>query len=283
MTNAKNGSPPAELSGALTLVLDQAAGSLRVSDGAGRNEVVGLSLLADAASLVAAARAAGNLVRLFLPDVVGAAATESATSILPVDEAQPLPAPDRLPPPTSPDESFVAADRVYREAAINLGYRALPHAALARRDGEPRNWLFAALIGPRELLERLDAVPYDLSRRPDGSWSLLAALLAPEVKHAVTLDIDVQRLAFDVARDDAYIVAAPGLRIPTWSLALAGSLVRLGPCSDRNAWRGGHRRIRHPRLTRARGCSRTGSRAHATPYAAGRRRGMARRVSVAAT
>ena len=52
-----------------------------------------------------------------------------------------------LPPPTSPDESFVAADRVYREA----GYQPGLLGAAARRargaNGEPRNWLFAALIG----------------------------------------------------------------------------------------------------------------------------------------
>src|SRR5688500_1606886 len=113
---------------ALTLVLDQASGSLRLSEKETR--VVGVSLLPDAAALLAEAESTGQTVRLLIPGP-DASMAEGLGELLPVESASVAGLPEDLPPPSVREEVFVSADPVYREAAAALGYHPLPHPAMA--------------------------------------------------------------------------------------------------------------------------------------------------------
>ena len=193
--------------GALTLVLDQASGSLRLTDSEDRPRLVGVTLLPDAAALVAEAESAKRRVRLLVPgDEVDADTIAELREHLPIEEAVALADPEQMPPPTVPGEPFVGADTVYREVAAALGYRPIPHPAMARGKSDPAAWLFAAVLGTRELFERIAIVPYDLERRADASWRLLGAIQPAEARRAEELGLRVQRLAVDVGLDDVFLV-----------------------------------------------------------------------------
>ena len=192
-----------ERASALTLVLDQASGSLRLSEKEDR--VVGVSLLPDAAALLTDAERTGQTVRLLLPGSQAAMA-EGLGELLPIEAAWAAGLPEDLPPPLVRDEVFVSADPVYREAAAALGYRPLPHPAMARSGADALAWRYAALLGPRELFERIEVVPYDLERRTDGEWRLLGAIRLTEARRAESLGLRVQRLDADVGLDDLFLV-----------------------------------------------------------------------------
>jgi len=196
-----------ERGSALTLVLDQASGSLRLTDSEDRPRLVGVTLLPDAAALLAEAESAKRRVRLLVPgDEADADTIAEIREHLPVEEAVPLADLEQLPPPTVPGEAFVGVDAVHREAAAGLGYRPLPHPAMARGDSDPAAWLFAAVLGPRELFERITVVPYDLERRADATWRLLGAIQPAEARRAEELGLRLQRLAVDVGLDDVFLV-----------------------------------------------------------------------------
>jgi Peptidase family M28 len=198
-----------ERQGALTLVLDQASGFLRLTDPEERPRLVGATLLPDAAALLAEAESARRSVRLLVPDPrAEAGAIAELTEHLPIAEALPITDPGELPPPRVEHETFVSADAGYRQAAAGLGYRPVPHPAMAREGTDPEAWLFAALVGPRELFERIAVVPYDLERSADGTWRLLGAIQRAEVRRAEELGLRVQRLAVDIATDDLFLVPA---------------------------------------------------------------------------
>lgn len=188
---------------ALTLVLDQASGSLRLSEK--ENRVVGVSLLPDAAALLADAESAGQAVRLLLPGADGSMA-EGLSDLLPVETASTVGLPEDLPPPSAREEVFVSADPVYRDAAAALGYRPLPHPAMARAGADASAWMYVALLGPRELFERIEVVPYDIERREQGEGRLLGAIRLTEARRAESLGLRVQRLDADVGLDDLFLV-----------------------------------------------------------------------------
>lgn len=191
---------------ALTLVLDQASGSLRLTESKGRPRVVGVSLLPDAATLIAEAASAGRPLRLLVPGEGEQLLASGLDQLLPVESFGPLPTPEELAPPSTRDEIFVCADAVYREAAAAAGYHPLPHPVMARDDADPARWLFAAFIGARELFERIDVVPFDLERRSDGEWRLLGAIQPAGARRAEALGLRVQRLEVDVGMDDAFLL-----------------------------------------------------------------------------
>ena len=191
---------------AVTLVLDQASGSLRLTESDGRPRLVGVSLLPHAAALIAEAGSTGRPIRLLVAGEDERLLDADAKELLPVEEFGRLPVPEELPPPSTSREVFVCADAVYREAAAALGYRPLPHPAMARGDADASGWLFAAFIGERELFERIDVIPYDLERRPAGDWRLLGAIQAAAARRAEALGLQVQRLDLDVGLDDAFLL-----------------------------------------------------------------------------
>jgi hypothetical protein len=191
---------------ALTLVLDQASGALRLNDSDRRPRLVGVSLLPDAAALLAEAESTGRPVRLLVPRDLDEGLDPNLNGLLPVESSGRLPVPEELASPSSRDEVFVTADAVYREAAAALGYRPLPHPVMARDGADPSAWLFAALVGERELFERIDVVPYDIERRADGGWRLLGAIQPADARRAEELGLLVQRLDVDVGLDDAFLV-----------------------------------------------------------------------------
>ncbi|MFN2418816.1 MAG: hypothetical protein ABR593_07830, partial [Candidatus Limnocylindria bacterium] len=143
---------------AVTLVLDQASGSLRLTESNGRPRLVGASLLPDAAALIAEAGSTDRPVRLLVASEDERLLDADAKELLPVEEFGWLPVPEELTPPSTSREVFVCADAVYREAAAAIGYRPLPHPAMARGDADASGWLFAAFIGERELFERIDVI-----------------------------------------------------------------------------------------------------------------------------
>ena len=195
-----------ERRGALTLVLDQASGSLRLTD-EDRPSLVGVSLLPDAAGLLAEGESAGRRIRVLVPDDrVDAEAIAALREHLPIEEAAPIADPRQLPPPTARDEAFICADGVYREAAAALGYRPAPHPALARGETDIRAWIFATLLGPRHLFDRIAVVPFDLEPSSDGSWRLLGAIQLADARRAEELGLRVQRLAVDIGLDDLFLV-----------------------------------------------------------------------------
>lgn len=199
---------------ALTLVLDQASGSLRLTDD-DRPRPVGVSLLPEAAAILADAELAGRTVRLLLPDA-DERLVSGLSELLPVASAAPV-TPDTLPPPSSRADVFVSADPVYREAAAALGYRPLPHPALARGGADGSAWIFAAITGPRELFERVDLVPYDLERRPDGDWRLLAAVAVSDVRRCEALGLRIQQLDVDLGLDELFLVPDDRLAAAGWA------------------------------------------------------------------
>ncbi|MFN2419060.1 MAG: hypothetical protein ABR593_09075, partial [Candidatus Limnocylindria bacterium] len=102
---------------------------------------------------------AGRPIRLLVASEDERLLDADAKELLPVEDFGRLPVPEELTPPSTSREVFVCADAVYREAAAAIGYRALPHPAMARGDADASGWLFAAFIGERELFERIDVIP----------------------------------------------------------------------------------------------------------------------------
>ena len=202
----------------LTLVLDHASGSLRLTDADDRPRLVGVSLMPGAAALLAEAERAGWQLRLLVPGAAEGDLVGGTRDLLPVAAAEPLPAAEDLAPPSVRGEVFVAADAVYREAAAALRYQPLPHPALALGDAEPAAWTLVSMLGPRELFERVGVVPYDVERRPDGMWRLIGALQPANAQRAEALGLRVQRLDFDVGLDDAFLVPIePQMPVTRWS------------------------------------------------------------------
>ncbi len=204
-----------ERSRALTLVLDQASGSLRLTDEEERPRAVGVTLLPDAAALLAEAERTGHPVRLLVPGVDDDALVKEVGDLLPVGAAA-LPSPDDLPAPTARNEIFVSADVVYRDAAAARGYRPLPHPVMARGGADPSRWLFAAFVGPRELFERISVVPFDLERRTETEWRLLGAIQVRDARRAEAIGLHVQRIDVDVGLDDLFLVPVER-RARSWS------------------------------------------------------------------
>ena len=202
--------------GALTLVLDQASGFLRLTNEEKRPRVVGVTLLPDAAALLAEAESAKRPVRLLVPEIDDERLVKGVSDLVPVTAAR-LRSAEDLPPPATRDEVFVSADIVYREAAAGLGYRPLPHPIMARHGVDPSGWMFAAFIGARELFERIDLVPYDLERQAEGAWRLLGAIQVEEARRADELGLRVQRLDAEVGMDDLFLVPLEGLGSRGWA------------------------------------------------------------------
>jgi hypothetical protein len=205
---------------AIALVLDQASGSARLTDEEKSPRLVGVSLFPDAAALLADAERAGRPVRLLVVGAEIARLVDGLGELLPVTATIVASAED-LPPPSSQDELFVSSDIVLRDAAAALGYRPLPHPALARGGADPSGWLFAAFIGPRELLERIDVVPYDLERQADAGWRLLGAIQAGQMRNAESLGIRIQPLDVDVGLEALFLVPSERLRAAGWSAHVA--------------------------------------------------------------
>ena len=178
--SSRRRSKKGERARALTLVLDQASGSLRLTDD-DPPRVVGVSLLPDAAALIAEAESAGTPVHLLVPGEGDRGLDGLVKELLPVEAIGWLPEPEGLAPPSVVGEVFVCADAVYREAASAVGYRPLPHPVMAREGSDPSDWLLAAFIGERELFQRIRVVPFDLERRPDGRWRMLGRSSPPRL------------------------------------------------------------------------------------------------------
>lgn len=216
-TSRRRRGPKGERARALTLVLDQASGSLRLTESDDRPRVVGVSLLPDAAALIAEAESEDRAVRLLVAGEADEQLDAGVNGLLPVEAFGRLPVPEELAPPSTRGEVFVCADAVYREAAAALGYRPLPHPVMARNGADPSGWLFAACIGERELFERIDVVPFDLERRSGGSWRLLGAIQVAEARRAEALGLQVQRLDLDIGLDDAFLVPVDREHTAGWS------------------------------------------------------------------
>ncbi len=190
---------------AITLVLDQASGSLRLTDDEDRPRLVGVSLLPHAASLLAEAERSGVAVRMLVPDTDDALAAGVA-ELLPLATAGAVHGPRDLPTPSVDSEVFVSADRVHREAAAALGYRPVAHPAMVLDGADPSDWLLAAILGPRGLIERLHVIPYDLEHDAHGEWRLFAAIRLTEMARAEALGLRVHRIDVDLGLDDVFLV-----------------------------------------------------------------------------
>lgn len=109
---------------------------------------------------------------------------------------------------SAPSETlFVSSDRALRKQAIEHGYAAAPHPALAPLMAQGHSMLFARATGGREHFDRLNqVVPYFWEHNQDDSWSMLALMSGEAIAEAIGRRLKVEVLPLDASTEDPLFI-----------------------------------------------------------------------------
>jgi len=186
----------------IDIVLDQHAGTLRAAPALGEPRI---DLLPATEELLREASALHVPLRIVVDEALTDDAVVELSRLLPLAEL--VPGIDHLEPREEPGV-FVAADRVARARAVQRGWTAVPHPALALSLALGEPLVFARLTGSVEAIGAIAGlVPYWIEERADGSAWALAALTRTAVAQVLDARLGLQRLPLDLELEDPLFVA----------------------------------------------------------------------------
>ncbi|HEV7806266.1 MAG TPA: M20/M25/M40 family metallo-hydrolase [Solirubrobacteraceae bacterium] len=188
----------------IDVVLDQHAGVLLTAPGAGAPRVIAVELLPATETLLREASVLHIPLRVVVAEAFDdAGIAELRRLIGPVEAVAGM---SRLQAPEGP-ALLVAADRVVRARAVQRGWTALPHPALALPIALGETLVFARLTGDLEAIRGIGGlVPYWIERRHDSTAWALAALTRSAVGRAIDAGLGLHCLPLDLELQDPLIV-----------------------------------------------------------------------------
>ncbi len=208
---------PATNINSVILLLDQSFGSLRWVQEKDSCTAVGVDPMPSTIAALEQFEESNVQVNVLVPESLKAESLQRLKSFLPsVDE---IVASDRDLVKTlsdcqvkglvkTPEQTlFVASDRLLRGQAVNQGYLAAPHSAIAALMVRGRDLQFARITGTRERLNRLpEIIPYFLEKDEQGCEHLLAVLSRAAIAQAIAQQLRVEVLPFNIATEDPLLV-----------------------------------------------------------------------------